>query len=296
MNNPVILVVFNHEQPARLLINYLKTKNIFAQYRLTKGEHTHGVVLENDLQLSEAKKITEQFLANPNDNKYQQAAWQKGQSVNLQQKTKLNLTEHLGQLFHSPFTALILILCCAVYAISILGGFVYIKDWFMFRPFTELVETQQWWRLIGPAFIHFSGIHIIFNLLWWWSIGGQIERKFGSSTLIILFLFAAICSNVGQFLVSGANFGGLSGVVYAVIGFVWWTGWLKPTWGLSLPKPLIGFLLIWLVLGYADLLWVSMANTAHTVGLISGCLAAWLMVKYSDSNQTKASRPDKDIW
>jgi len=28
------------------------------------------------------------------------------------------------------------------------------------------------------------------------------------------------------------------------------------------------------VLGYTDVLWVNMANTAHTVGLISGCLIA----------------------
>jgi len=29
-----------------------------------------------------------------------------------------------------------------------------------------------------------------------------------------------------------------------------------------------------LVLGYADILWVNMANAAHTAGLISGCLLA----------------------
>jgi GlpG protein len=33
-------------------------------------------------------------------------------------------------------------------------------------------------------------------------------------------------------------------------------------------------MLVWLVLGYADILWVNMANAAHTAGLITGCLMA----------------------
>ena len=39
-------------------------------------------------------------------------------------------------------------------------------------------------------------------------------------------------------------------------------------------KPIIGFLLFWLVLGYVDVLPVNMANTAHLLGLVSGCLLA----------------------
>jgi GlpG protein len=96
--------------------------------------------------------------------------------------------------------------------------------------------------------------------------------------LLVLFVFSAAASNVAQLVVSGPNFGGLSGVVYALVGCVWWLGWLKPAWGLSLPKPIVGFLLVWLVVGYLDVLPVSMANTAHTVGLICGCLFAWFLV------------------
>jgi len=134
-------------------------------------------------------------------------------------------------------------------------------------------------RLIGPAFFHFSWLHIVFNTMWWWQLGGSIEKALGKSTLINILLLSAIVSNVGQYLVSGSNFGGLSGVVYALVGFVWWFGYLAPERGLSLSKPLVGFLLFWLVLGFVDLLPVNVANTAHLLGLISGCLLAVFTVK-----------------
>ncbi|HCA76013.1 MAG TPA: rhomboid family intramembrane serine protease GlpG, partial [Alteromonas sp.] len=87
----------------------------------------------------------------------------------------------------------------------------------------------------------------------------------------------ALVSNLAQLMVSGPNFGGLSGVVYGLVGFVWITGWLRPQWGLYLPKAIVGFMLVWLLLGFADVLWVNMANAAHTAGLISGCVMAWLL-------------------
>ena len=118
-------------------------------------------------------------------------------------------------------------------------------------------------------------------------IGAQIEKKLGFSTIQMVFTLSAVASNVAQLLVSGPAFGGLSGVVYAVMGFVWWLGWLKPSWGLSLPTSIIGFMLIWLVLGYADILWVSMANTAHTVGLVSGCLLASLLSVFGASGKKR---------
>ena len=110
--------------------------------------------------------------------------------------------------------------------------------------------------------------------MWWWQLGGSVERVLGKGALINLFLVTAIFSNLGQFIVTGPNFGGLSGVVYGLVGYVWWYGWLSPEKGLTISKPIIGFLLFWLVLGYVDVLPVNMANTAHLLGLVSGCLLA----------------------
>lgn len=138
-----------------------------------------------------------------------------------------------------------------------------------------MIEALPWaqpWRFVTPAFLHFSMLHIVFNVFWWWYLGGRFERYYGSKWLILAFLFCALVSNTSQFFESGPAFGGLSGVVYGLFGMAAVLGWQNPRHPLFLPSGLIIFMLGWLVLGYTDLLWVNIANTAHTAGLVSGLL------------------------
>ena len=277
MTESKLLLAFGQERIARLLVNYLQSQHIQAEYFSQSGEYPHAVKLLDVLQLQLAEQIAQEFLANPQDKKYQQAAWQSGSSVELNKSSTFSAQDFWQNLRRSPFTSLIVAICIVAYGLQSIGIYQ-TYDWLKIQPLSELLENSQWWRILGPAFIHLSMLHIVFNLLWWWMLGQQIERKFGVSSLLLLFVFSAVLSNIGQLLVSGPNFGGLSGVVYALVGCVWWLGWLRPDWEIGLPKPMIGFLLVWLLIGYADVLWISMANTAHTVGLISGCVFAWLLV------------------
>ncbi|WP_158972532.1 rhomboid family intramembrane serine protease GlpG [Paraglaciecola sp. L3A3] len=278
MSNSVKLVAFSKEQPARLLAHYLLKNDIAAEYSYLDSEYAHAVILLRSEQEEQAKTIAEEFILNPNDGKYQSAAWDSASSVELVPEKSFSIAKVIGTLKTSPFTASIL-LCCVL--LFILGniGIIAPYQWLRIQPIGELVESHQWWRIIGPAFFHGSFLHISFNLVMWWVLGKQIERFFGISSLFVLLVLSASISNISQLLVVGPNFVGLSGVVYALVGCVWWLGWLKPDWGIWLPKPIIGFLLVWLVVGYIDILPIHMANTAHTVGLICGCAFAWWLVK-----------------
>jgi GlpG protein len=277
LSTPLKLVAFSKEQPARLLTIYLIEQGIQVEYHYSANEYAHAVMLLELTDQIKAKKLAEEFVLNPNNEKYQRAAWQSGETVNLIPDTSFSAAKTLYDLKQAPFTTSILVICLLIYLLAMIGVSAP-YPWLKIQPISMLVETGQWWRVLGPALIHFSVLHIAFNLLWWWSLGKQIEKTFGISSLLLLFVFSAVVSNVAQLLVSGPNFGGLSGVVYGLVGCVWWLGWLKPSWGLSLPKPIVGFLLVWLVVGYLDILPVHMANTAHTVGLICGCLFAWFLV------------------
>ena len=277
MSTLLKLVAFSKEQPARLLTIYLIEQGIQAEYQHSANEYSHTVMLVESSDQIEAKKLAEEFVSNPNNKKYQTAAWQSGETVKLIAEKSFSLMTTIADLKQAPFTSGILVICLIIYLLAMVGvSSPY--SWLQIQPLAMLKDTGQWWRILGPALIHFSVLHISFNLLWWWSLGKQIEKAFGLSSLLMLFVFSAAVSNVAQLLVSGPNFGGLSGVVYALVGCVWWLGWLKPSWGLSLPKPIVGFLLVWLVVGYLDFLPVHMANTAHTMGLICGCLFAWFLV------------------
>lgn len=137
----------------------------------------------------------------------------------------------------------------------------------------EAMPWTQPWRFFTPALLHFSELHILFNLFWWWYLGGRFERYYGSKWLILAFAFCALASNTSQFIESGPYFGGLSGVVYGLFGIASVVGWQNPRHPLFLPNGLMIFMLAWLILGYTGLLWVNIANTAHTAGLISGLIA-----------------------
>jgi len=273
------LIAFNQQSPAHLLANYLTSQSISATVMQSDKEFV--VVLDDHAHVDRAKVIAEDFLTNPTHPKYQQAAWDRGKNVQLAPSgSGFSVKNIINDAIKAPFTSVVFLLCVAVYTLSLLGLFAPIAQHLLMQPFSVLSENHEWWRLLGPAFIHFSALHIIFNLLWWGMLGAKIERTLGVSMLLIVFLVSATISNAAQAIFSDpvqANlylFGGLSGVVYAVMGFVWWLGWLRPSWGLSLPNSIVGFMLVWLVLGYADILWVNMANAAHTAGLISGCLLA----------------------
>ena len=268
------LIALKQERYARLLCHYLNQQGLSASVQALAEENEFVVSVAASEHAEAARQIALEFINNPNHPRYQSAAWQAEENVSIKPEYEFKPALLVDKIKRSPLTSIILILCLLVYGLSWLGLFQPLFHLLMMQPLGMLIQTNEWWRLLGPAFIHFSVMHIAFNLLWWGILGSKIESLMGKSMLLLVFVVSAVASNLAQTIVSGPNFGGLSGVVYALLGFCWWLGWLKPQWGIQLPKAVIGFMLVWLVLGYSDILWVNMANTAHSVGLISGCLLA----------------------
>ena len=271
-------VVVKHHQVALLFANYAKTQSLSVKVE----ENNEGfALLCSPEQLIEVNALFERFVINPNDAKYQTAAWDQAEVKQVSSSSPAFMTIFKDRLLaHAGFVTLsVFIFCWGIFILSSLG---FNREVFGSLQFYSQLSFSTFlnepYRLITPALFHFSLLHIAFNSLWWWQLGGDIEQKIGKGSLINLFLLSAIISNTGQFIVSGPNFGGLSGVVYALVGYVWWLGWLKPEKGLGLPNAMIVFLLGWLVLGFLDVLPINMANTAHLLGLITGCLMAFLNV------------------
>ncbi len=133
----------------------------------------------------------------------------------------------------------------------------------------------QYWRLVTPAFLHFGWLHIIFNCLWLWELGSRVERVLGRFNLVMLFLVIAVLSNGAQYAYTGPSlFGGMSGVVYGLLGFAWVAPLLQPAWQIQPSRPIMLFMVGWLVicmLGVIEALGgVAVANAAHLGGLLSG--------------------------
>jgi len=127
----------------------------------------------------------------------------------------------------------------------------------------------QVWRLFTPMFLHFSLLHIFFNMLWLRDLGSMIEARRDSRLLLLLTLVLAAASNVGQYVVEGPSFGGMSGVVYGLLGYIWMQGKFNPASKLSLQPQTVTFMIVWFFVCLSGLVG-PIANTAHAVGLVVG--------------------------
>lgn len=81
-------------------------------------------------------------------------------------------------------------------------------------------------------------------------------------------------------MASGAAFFGLSGVVYAVLGYVLVLDKLSNQQKFHLPQGFFTMLLVGIAFGFVSpLIGVSMGNTAHITGLFTGVVLALLKIR-----------------
>ncbi|WP_223952574.1 rhomboid family intramembrane serine protease GlpG [Aeromonas caviae] len=267
------LLVLGDARMAQALVDYLATLGISCE--LTQSELSVSVWLADERRLAQAQQEVKRFLSEPNHPRYMEASWQSGHADARIDYSK-GMTDPVTDFLHQagPLTLVVIIACLAIYALNAIG--LPIFDELAFHPTLAQFTDWQAWRYVTPAFIHFSVLHLVFNLLWWWYLGGQIEQRLDSGKLFILLIVGAALPNIAEFFASGPRFGGLSGVVYALLGYSWLRARLQPDCGLAMPPALMGFMLVWLVLGFLDMLGTPTANMAHLVGLLVGLAQGWL--------------------
>lgn len=135
----------------------------------------------------------------------------------------------------------------------------------------------EYWRLLTPIFLHFSLMHIVFNMLWLWDLGRRVESVQGRWRLLLIVVMIGVGSNITQAAFSGQEiFGGMSGVDYGLLGYCWLWGWLRKDPVLYVPKPVMIAMLAMMVLSMTGVTEViglgAVANAAHVGGLLMGLL------------------------
>ena len=151
-----------------------------------------------------------------------------------------------------------------------------------FVPYEVMLGTGQFWRLFTPAFLHFSFLHLAFNLAIAFEFGRRTEAVLGSKRFAFLALGIVLVSNLAQYWIEPTPlFGGLSGLNYGLVGFVairrirdpWEHRW-------QVAPALIVFLVLAMVLfsvGIGETVGLHVANGAHWGGFITGLLLGWVM-------------------
>ncbi|MEI7733173.1 MAG: rhomboid family intramembrane serine protease [Verrucomicrobiota bacterium] len=144
---------------------------------------------------------------------------------------------------------------------------------FLGIPALSEVRHGEMWRLLTPVFLHFSFTHIFFNLLWLMQLGSMIEARESSWHLVALVVVIGVVSNTGEYLGSEIyRFGGMSGVVYGLFGYVWIRGKCDPASGYFMDKVNVVLMIIWFFVCLSGKVG-HIANIVHGSGLAIGM--AW---------------------
>jgi GlpG protein len=268
------------EASAKLFSDYLSSLEIKTSTE-PDSDGQWAVWIYSEDQVEAGKKYLADYLAHPSDPKFVRGAKQGEQIQDKQREEEAKLADRVYTRDNIwPNVAiggvtLALILICV--ALSLYTGFstnpvpklhmLLISEFI--RPALPEIQQGEVWRLITPIFIHFGLLHIVFNMLMLKDLGTMIEVRRGTLTLITLVIVFGIVSNLTQYFYKGPGFGGMSGVLYGLFGYIWMRSRWDPGSGLFLSQQSVSVMLIWFVLCAVGIV-PGVANGAHAGGLAAG--------------------------
>lgn len=232
----------------------IKKHGIFVEIQLLESEYVLSVLKEEDIE--QAMDIYRVMLGLPRQFKPSKE-WQEIQSIPMGITTKV-----------------VIIFCVIVY---LLDAFKIMPELYSVMKISELenfdlleIQEGQYWRLITPIFLHFGFMHILFNMLWMKDLGKIVESEKSSNFLLVFILIVGTISNFSQFVITGPNFGGMSGVVYGLLGYLWMYKEINTQAKFSLPKSDVILMIGWFFLCLIGVFVFAIANMAHAMGLTLG--------------------------
>jgi GlpG protein len=290
--------VLTVETAARHLADHLLTLGVKTQLRPESAGWGLWVLDEDRIDV--ARREFEAFRANPDDPRFR-AAPQNAETIRREldrrDKQYRKNFRYVSDAWSGPnirrrpLTFALIVVCVVVYLLKDLPGKgplvinaltfsgLHVQNLggeLQIRPggFGDILHGEVW-RLISPIFLHFNLLHLVFDLWALAFLGTMIEYRRGTGVLALLVFLSAVVSNLGQacydLSMSGHTgiFGGMSGVVYALFGYVWMKGLYQPEQGMILHPSTVQIMLMWLLLCMAGFIG-NIANAAHVAGLIAG--------------------------
>ena len=279
------------EPGAREFGDYLYAQGIGNRIEPAR-DGTWELWVEAEDQIATATVLLKEYQGNPGDPKYQQSSRIAGEKREQEQQANEAAQKRFfdrRNLFPLSWglgvtTGILIAISVATALVSVFGGnskpilWMFISEYDVeggaMARLGGLPEIRhgELWRLLTPMFIHFGLLHLLFNMVWLLDLGTMIERRQSTRVLSALVLVIAALSNFGQYLWQGPGFGGMSGVVYGLIGYIWVRGKFDPASGLFLHSSTVTMAVIWFVLCLVRVI-PNMANGAHGVGFAVGI--AW---------------------
>lgn len=266
---------FESEQQARLFADHLLTLGIDSEVSREADQWTVWVADED--RLEEAGAAREAFLRDPTASQYARVSAEADrirQDAARKEKRKaptLDMRERWAIRPGSRNVPVTIGLIAASLLVTFYTDFGRRRDIFVDLTFdpVQIFQHGQWWRFFTSIFVHFDPLHLIFDMLWLYHLGRLIESRRNMFFYILLVFVTASLSNCAQYLATGPNSGGMSGVVYGLFGYVWMKSRYEPFGDLHIERSTVYLMMGWLVLCWTG--WLGpIGNWAHGVGLLVG--------------------------
>lgn len=293
------LADFDAPERARILQEALRAEDIACELRRGPDD-TYCVWILVEEQVPAARQLLQAFLENPDATRFSapttrartaQAAPKTPSPSGARPRAVAARVTLRVRIANAPATAIILVASTLATVLGALGRQQDVVQWLSIASYRHVDGFVRWrgyddilhgqlWRLFTPMLLHFGFFHLVFNAFWLLDLGAAIERFQGTARFSLFIALCAAASNLAQFQFGGTpSFGGLSGVVYALVGYLWTRGRYDPLAGIGVPPQLVRFFGAWMLLGFTgllDQLVGPMANYCHTGGFVSGALYGYL--------------------
>jgi GlpG protein len=263
----------------------VQARDAYAEYKQNpEGEAYQGVVVQAEQMLREKAKQRESAAKNVVQ---MQGRWKKVGGTRRQPlittliviSVIVFLATNLGKNWEgTPARTLLFIDAVGAQA----RGDHYLQD----RLFE--VRRGELWRILTPIFIHGGMMHIAFNMIMLYQLGNPIEERRGTWNLGWMVVFIGATSTLAQCLApaawgGGPLMGGMSGVVYGLLGYSWMKTRFQPELGIFVPQSTVTFLIVVMFVFMTPIaknFGFNVANWAHGVGLLAGMAVGYAPVLF----------------
>ncbi len=138
--------------------------------------------------------------------------------------------------------------------------------------YDPLINEGEWWRFFTAIFLHIGFLHLFMNSLALFYLGSAVERIYGTSRYMIIYLTAGLFGSISSFAFNSQISAGASGAIFGCFGALLYFGVVhKKLFFRTMGKNVIVILIVNLGLGLAI---PMIDNSAHVGGLIGGFLAS----------------------
>ncbi|MFJ7968902.1 rhomboid family intramembrane serine protease [Streptomyces sp. NPDC096324] len=176
-------------------------------------------------------------------------------------------------------TKLLIGLNLALYLVQVVVGDAFTNSFDLFGRAWLSGEFQgvaegQWYRMVTSMFLHGGVMHILFNMVSLWWIGGPLEAALGRARYITLYFVSGLAGSALSYLLAGPQQPslGASGAIFGLFGA---TAVLMRRLNYDM-RPVIGLLVVNLIISFSP--GFNIAWQAHVGGLIGGVVVGYAMV------------------